>query len=495
MQEYRPARSAEGSQSGVPSWLLEEQQQQQQRQQMAAQAHTPPKDRRAMTSTEGTSTYAGLSGSPDTRRAYYTSNHTVNRHNQLREQRHQRQQQQQQMASAQPLELRTRPQHQAAVDSVHLQRMPASEPIYMDIDPSIHQPMSTAAADAAGHRSAMVTTTTTTTASRNDMPEMGVGPTAASHTAVNKSPSRLRSLNCTTSVPTTTEVRPRTPPLAAARPPSRSSMSSYSNSHSNSQSHSNHSSPCPSYVNRSHHSINTTNTANNKSLNSTGASSNGGQSRGNHYTYVNPYVSPIARDYRVPGGMFPHQPGNAHNISTSTSSSSARHYNTKPSPYNDTPIGPDKHGLQQHQQSLIMFGDDYDLGSINTGMSQQELLKKRRDVKKRREGKYGTKKKTKSNKSKAKERIGIINMPPRMLSMGSWDTSPITKLTSRDNSHHTPYKDNNSEEQVRMCRCIAVLYWMVWLFCNIQNGAAWLLTNTHFWSFLLLTEKAGTMEY
>ena len=88
-----------------------------------------------------------------------------------------------------------------------------------------------------------------------------------------------------------------------------------------------------------------------------------------------------------------------------------------------------------------MFGDDYDLGSINTGMSQQELLKKRRDVKKRRDGKSSKKK-----KSHKKERI--VNMPPRLLSMGSWDTSPITKLTSRDNSQHALYRDNIKEEQV-----------------------------------------------
>ena len=88
-----------------------------------------------------------------------------------------------------------------------------------------------------------------------------------------------------------------------------------------------------------------------------------------------------------------------------------------------------------------MFGDDYDLGSINTGMSQQELLQKRRDVKKRRDGKYGKKKK------KSKERI--INMPPKLLSMGSWDTSPITKLTSKDNSQHSFYKE--SKDEVHSC--------------------------------------------
>ena len=80
-----------------------------------------------------------------------------------------------------------------------------------------------------------------------------------------------------------------------------------------------------------------------------------------------------------------------------------------------------------------MFGDDYDLGSINTGTSQQELLQKRRDVKKRRDGKYGKKKKNKER---------IINMPTGLL---AWDNSPITtsitKLTSKDNSQHTPYKD------------------------------------------------------
>jgi len=174
--------------------------------------------------------------------------------------------------------------------------------------------------------------------------------------------------------------------------------------------------------------------------------------------------------------MFPHQPSPAaaaavavtgaaqntgfHTIQNRSSSSSSSNDNNniindnnnssnnngsrgvwkKNSPYNGTPIGPKKYGFDEpyhNKEGLIMFGDDYDLGSINTGMSQQELLQKRRDVKKRREGKNNGKKK------KQKERI--VNMPPRLLSMGSWDTSPITKFTSKDNSHHTLYREDRDD--------------------------------------------------
>lgn len=164
--------------------------------------------------------------------------------------------------------------------------------------------------------------------------------------------------------------------------------------------------------------------------NTPGSSSRGGasarrlQNRSNspNIPYVSPYVSATAREYRVQGGMFPNaapftamlRPISPHNQKR----------------YDERPLKQDPY--DHRGEGLIMFGDDYDLGSINTGTSQQELLQKRRDVKKRRDGKY-------SKKKKNKERI--INMPPRLLSMGSWDTSPITKLTSKDNSQHAPYKN------------------------------------------------------
>ena len=467
MQEYRPQRSAEGSQGGVPTWLLEEQEQlQQQRQQMAA--HTPTRNR--TNSTEGGTTspsYAGLSRSPDTRRAYYKSNQTstLDRH-QLRERRHQRQQQQQQQQQQMAAQQRvasgasTGPRHQGVVNnnSMNVQNMPSSDPIYLDIDPSIHHEQHATAmgSNATGYPSRMQDRDM-----GRDIGVMPIGPSSSDsqfstpsqqsnkRNNNSKSPSRLRSLNCTAAAPT--EVRPT----------SRTSMSS--NSNSNSQQHSNGNSPSPSYVNRQ---TSNTESAGAYNMNMNIANNNGWQSRGSqHYTYVNPYVSSVAQQYRVPGGMFPNQPNHSYvNTSTSTSTSNGSNYQRQnpPSPYNNSPIGPDNHGLQSHQESLIMFGDDYDLGSINTGMSQQELLKKRRDVKKRREGKSSKKK-----KNHKKERI--INMPPRMLSMGSWDTSPITRLTSRDNSQHTPYKDNMKEEQVSeekfvLCYCCFACCYMQMIF-------------------------------
>ena len=436
MQDYTLQRSAEGSQSGVPSWLLEEQAQlQQQRQQMAA--HTPRRNRNDSSTSGGASSpsYAGLSGSPDIRRTYYRSNQTstLDRH-QLRERRHQRQQQEQAMATQQRsttgANMSNYREGVVTSNDVHLQTVASSEPIYLDIDPTIHHkyPTTVAGANAA-------TGFPSRTQEGNVREDMGIRPSASGDSNFStpsrpssksnknsKSPSRLRALNCRAAAPT------------EVRPPSRASMSSNSNSH-HSQQHFSNTSPSPLYVQNQSSAIENSGVY---SMNMNIANNNSWQSRNSqHYTYVNPYVSSVAQQYRVPGGMFPNQP----NHSFVNTSSSTTHSSQRPSPYDDLPIGPDKRGLQSHQESLIMFGDDYDLGSINTGMSQQELLKKRRDVKKRRDGKSSKKK-----KSHKKERI--VNMPPRLLSMGSWDTSPITKLTSKDNSQHALYRDNIKEEQV-----------------------------------------------
>jgi hypothetical protein len=76
------------------------------------------------------------------------------------------------------------------------------------------------------------------------------------------------------------------------------------------------------------------------------------------------------------------------------------------------PPGPLEHDYDHLKNSLIMFGDAYaDQASVYTGLSQQELLqKKRRDetVHRRKEKKFGT-------PAGKKKKDRIVNMPTRLL--------------------------------------------------------------------------------
>jgi hypothetical protein len=337
----------------VPSWLLEEER--------AAVPQTPspnlPNTRNQPY--EGRSTYSGLSGSPDIRKNYYRSSRQQYRG-----------QYSQDPQTTNPHEHRTRPQHQM-LGSMH--RMPPSEPIYLDIDPSIHQPMTV---DSSGHRSPLPTSSEAMHSQNN-----------ATSTSYSKSPSRLRNLACTTSTPG----RPVTP-TSTERPPSRNSVDSAS----------------------------TTATPNRAGC--VASSNRPPQSPSRNYQYKS---SAYAR---------PRSPG----LSKYQSKSSPEQKDRSISPYNTAPIvSPNSKSGEANNSGLLMFGDDYDLGSINTGMSQQELLQKRRDVKKRRDGKYGKKKKNKER---------IINMPPRLLAMGSWDTTPIT--SKHKNQHPSHHKENKSQVRI-----------------------------------------------
>jgi hypothetical protein len=75
------------------------------------------------------------------------------------------------------------------------------------------------------------------------------------------------------------------------------------------------------------------------------------------------------------------------------------------------PPGPLEHDYDHLKNSLIMFGDAYaDQTSVYTGLSQQELLQKKRrgeTVRRRKEKKFGTPGKKKKDR--------IVNMPTRLL--------------------------------------------------------------------------------
>lgn len=381
------SRSAEGSQGGVPSWLIEENQR---RSDGSGQEEA------------SRSAYSGLCGSPDTRRTFYRSSQQPEQHQQqldYHQQHHNYSNHQASHAGYQEPQpqsnpLQPRPQNQFLGS---MQRVPTSEPIYMDIDPRMHQCTKNASRD--GHRDSSST------------------PPAASYsTGISNARPPSRSHDASG---VATDVTPTTPNQGRHSSGSASTPSPYRSPHSATP---------PTHITPSRDAVYSS-IQRSPRVKAPGTSSRGGasarraQNRSNspNIPYVSPYVSPIAKEYRVQGGMFQNAaPFKA--IRPPVSPHNHKRYDERP--LKKDPYDPRREGL-------IMFGDDYDLGSINTGTSQQELLQKRRDVKKRRDGKY-------SKKKKSRERI--INMPPRLLSMGSWDTSPITKLTSKDNSQHTPYK-------------------------------------------------------
>lgn len=330
---------------------------------------------------------------PDTRRKHYRS--TRQQQRDLQQQYNSNNYDYTSHATANPLEVRHGPQHRLMGS---MPRMPASEPVYMDVDPSLHQ-------------SAMALKQLQQEASAFGPP---------------RSAAFIETYSTPTTANTTRSSSSRTPPPSSTRFGNLNQLNCSSNDNEESFDPTvgyspSRSTPSPSNLH--------------KGLQNTSTSSSAGRtSTSPRQPYVSPYISPVAKVYRVPGGMFHNQPN-------PRIASPAANRSTQSSLYDERPVRqPEKH----HGDQLIMFGDDYDLGSINTGMSQQELLQKRRDVKKRRDekNKYGKKK-------KGKERI--VNMPPRLLGMGGWDTSPITKLTSKDNSQHTPYEDRKEEVRTIWC--------------------------------------------
>lgn len=355
MQSYPTRERASEDRQGIASeWHPNRQHQQQ------PQRRAPPQN---TSSSNQTSVPQGRL-SPDVRRNYYTSPR--------QQQREYQQQQAGNSAVTSSHSLRARlPQHQIQI--------PPSEPIYLDIDPSIHQPMTV---DHAGHPTPFTPTTNAAMMSPDIKSSHYVGQ-PPTH------PANYRSSHPDGGIATT---------------------------------------PQQQQQSRTHNSPN--------------------------YPYVNPYVSPVAKEYRVQGGMFQNnyspQPSYNNNRSANAASpTTSRDDNAIL--YDTTPIAANANSNNPAaQEYMIMFGDDYDLGSINTGMSQQELLQKRRDVKKRRDGKYGKKKKSKDR---------IIDIPPRLLaSARSWDTSPITKLVGASNTknangndkvdQHHPAKDIGSKSPV-----------------------------------------------
>lgn len=71
----------------------------------------------------------------------------------------------------------------------------------------------------------------------------------------------------------------------------------------------------------------------------------------------------------------------------------------------------------------VMFSDPVESGSVLTGMSQQELLRRkaREDTKQRKEKKFGRKKK--------KERTSIVNLPMGLLGLGNKSNGPKESKT------------------------------------------------------------------
>ncbi|CAB9529208.1 myosin, heavy chain [Seminavis robusta] len=439
MQEYRQSRSrsAEGSVGGVPAWLLEEQ---------GYATPTPSGGNRSRKSDNERSSgggsnhisddHEGVRGSPDTRRKHYRG-----ARQQQRDQRYTTTTESNNYegqlpglptVNGIPLELRNRPQHQM-IDS--MQRMRESEPVYMDIDPNIPPNTSTGMAMAHMQMAHLQRTTKASASSPSRALQqyhqqspvfVGTPSTAATSYTTNnsaggastsRSPARINSRNSSTGSPSSSRGS-----NASGISPARSS---------------NRSTPSPTnpnnYVARNMPTVSPARTTVTTTVTT---------SQSTKYPYVHPYVS--NGDYRGQGARYHNQsdPRAVAAMIHTTHINNNKH-SARKSLYDERPIGPRDQEEQHHGDQLIMFGDDYDLGSINTGMSQQELLQKRRDVKKRREGKYGKKK-------KSKERI--INMPPRLLSMGSWDTSPITKLTSKDNSHHAFYKDGKEQKKWNVLR-------------------------------------------
>ena len=363
---------------------------------------------------DGKTNYSGLCGSPDTRRTFYKSPRQQQREQRLYyEQQQQQQQVHQQRPISNPLELRTtsttstsspllshpQTQHMTITTSTSTSSgLPSSEPIYLDIDPSIHQPV--VVDQQSGQPSATTWTGLTVVSPYTQESSAGNRSTAT------RSPGgRLRSLQCGMSQP---------PGGAAAAVPSIPHVHS------------------------------------NKSSNSGSTSSSTRRARNNSSVpFVSPYISPTAREYHVPGGL------SEMGKPPLSASYYHRNHNHHPHQYHNHQYHhnnpPHHRPNNNHDPGLIMFGDDYDLGSITTGMSQQELLQKRRDVKKRRdEKKYGNStssssnsNKTKSKSKKKKERI--VSMPPQLLAKAtSWDTSPITTTTPHNNrTAFTPLVSTN----------------------------------------------------
>ena len=175
------------------------------------------------------------------------------------------------------MEPRRKPQHQIIGN---MQRMPASEPIYMDIDPTIHE------------KTKRVRDSLPQTSARgSSMPSYGGEKTS-------QSPSRLKSLGC----PPSTEVND--------------------------------------------------NTAESRPVSSTPRTPPSSQNYGN-VPYVSPYVSSVARDYRVPGGMFPTQSATSRSGTRTTYQPQSSRRKTS-NQYDERPLRESYHAPNE---GLIMFCD------------------------------------------------------------------------------------------------------------------------------------------